>query len=29
MRHDPLRFEPAGSKPASIPIEDLNPENDE
>ena len=29
MRHDPQPLEPAGAKAASIPIEDLNAENDE
>jgi hypothetical protein len=28
-RHDPQPFEPTSAKPASIPIEDLNAENDE
>jgi hypothetical protein len=29
MRHDPQRLEPAGATAASIPLEDLNAENDE
>ena len=29
MRHDVRRLEPAGTTAASIPIEDLNAENDE
>ena len=29
MRHDPQPLEPASAKPGSIPIEDLNAENDE